>query len=126
MMAKKVILVDDLDETESHVKTRRFTFDGTSYEIDLSDENFDTLRDVLMPYTGVARKIGSAKKNKRAKAAAPHVEENGHHDASDFSRSDRVAMREWARDNGYTVGDRGVVSKEIVTAYRDAVGANND
>jgi len=31
-----------------------------------------------------------------------------------------ATVRSWARENGYTVADRGRVPSEVVTAYRDA------
>ncbi|WP_345713807.1 Lsr2 family DNA-binding protein, partial [Kineococcus glutinatus] len=33
---------------------------------------------------------------------------------------DSGAVRAWARENGYTVSDRGRISAEIVKAYEDA------
>ena len=40
--------------------------------------------------------------------------------ALDFPREQRVAIRNWARDNGYDVADRGPFSQELLAAYRDA------
>jgi hypothetical protein len=38
-------------------------------------------------------------------------------------RVDNAAIRAWARENGYTVSDRGRVPAIIVAAYREAQGA---
>ena len=40
--------------------------------------------------------------------------------AFDFPREQRVAIRTWARDNGYDVADRGAFSQELLAAYREA------
>jgi hypothetical protein len=49
--------------------------------------------------------------------AAPHPQDNS---ALDFPRPQRLAIRKWARDNGYDVGDRGRFSQEVLSAYREA------
>lgn len=40
--------------------------------------------------------------------------------ANGKGRVDTAAVRSWARENGYTVADRGRVPAEVLTAYRDA------
>jgi hypothetical protein len=59
-MAQKVhiVLVDDLDGSEA-TESVSFGLDGTSYEIDLSEENAAQLRDALAPYVGHGRKVGA-------------------------------------------------------------------
>lgn len=58
-MAEKIItlLEDDLDGSEAS-ETLMFGLDGTTYEIDLKDENAALLRDALARY--VAPVAGSA------------------------------------------------------------------
>ena len=48
-------LTDDIDGGEA-AETVSFALDGTSYEIDLNDENAAGLRDALAHYIGHARK----------------------------------------------------------------------
>ncbi len=107
-MAQKVqiTLVDDLDGGEAS-ETVEFGLDGTSYEIDLSRENAQKLRDSLASYIGEARRSSSRRRGGRTRSSA---------------RSSGVAgsapeIREWARSNGFTVSDRGRVSAEIRKAY---------
>jgi hypothetical protein len=50
-------------------------------------------------------------------AAAPRPQGNS---ALDFPRQQRLAIRKWARDNGYDVADRGAFSQEVLAAYREA------
>lgn len=108
-MAQKVniILVDDLDggSADENVK---FGLDGVNYEIDLSAANAADLRSSLERYIGAARKASGGRAAARAKAPAG-------------GRShDSAQIRQWARDNGYTVNSRGRIQAEIQEAYQKA------
>ena len=106
-MAQKVhiVLVDDLDGSEA-TESVSFGLDGTSYEIDLSEENAAQLREALAPYVGHARKVGGpGRRNGRRSAAA----------SSDGPSAREI--RDWARENGYEVPDRGRVSAEVRSAF---------
>lgn len=111
-MAQKVqiLLVDDLDDGEAS-ETVEFSLDGTSYEIDLSDKNAAALRDALAIYIASARKVGSGRRSggstkskSRSTSGGPAASE----------------IREWARNNGWDVPERGRVSAEVRKAYDDA------
>ena len=56
-MAKKVIVVDDLDGSEGDVVTHRFAIDGEYYEIDLCPQNLQDLRAALEPFVRAARRV---------------------------------------------------------------------
>ena len=109
-MAQKVniILVDDLDggSADENVK---FGLDGVNYEIDLSAANAAELRSSLERFIGAARKAsGGGGRVQRGKAPAG-------------GRShDSAQIRQWARDNGYTVNSRGRIQAEIQEAYQKA------
>ncbi|MET3961434.1 hypothetical protein ABIE44_001368 [Marmoricola sp. OAE513] len=98
-MAQKVniVLVDDIDGSDAE-ETVSFGIDGREYEIDLSKKNAARLRDALAPFVGHARRGGGRKRNR---AGGP-------------SPSD---IRAWARENGFSVPDRGRVSSEVRDAY---------
>jgi hypothetical protein len=110
-MAQKVqvILLDDLDGGEAS-ETVSFALDGASYEIDLSAKNAGKLRDTLAPYVSSARK--SAARRGRARAAA----------TSRTSRADTTAIRDWAREQGLKVSDRGRIPSDILAKYETAHG----
>ena len=105
-MAQKVniILVDDLDGSEA-TETVSFGLDGTSYEIDLNDKNAAALRDALAGYVGHARKVAGGTKARRRSSGSTR------------SSGDTQAVREWARQNGFEVSDRGRISAEVQEAY---------
>lgn len=104
----QVILVDDLSGGEA-TETVEFALDGVSYEIDLSDANAAKLRDDFAQWIGVARRSGGRRQTRRAGRAG-----------SSAARDDLAKMREWGRENGFKVSDRGRVSKELQEAYAAA------
>jgi hypothetical protein len=107
-MAQKVniILVDDLDggSADENVK---FGLDGANYEIDLSAANAAELRTSLERFIDAGRKTSGGR---AARAKAPAA---GRNNAS-------AQIRQWARDNGYTVNSRGRIQAEIQEAYQKA------
>jgi hypothetical protein len=103
-MAQKVITsyVDDLDGTAADGPVK-FGLDGRNYEIDLSDDNAQRLRDALAPYVGAARKGGKDAKATKAPARNP----------------DSQAIREWCQEQGLPVKNRGRIPEEYVIRYND-------
>ena len=99
----RIILVDDVDGTEA-VETVRFGLDGVQYEIDLSQHNAASLRKSVVAFVERARKV------KGRRAAGPMM--------GDDPRDIRI----WAQNNGFTVSQRGRVSKTVIEAYRTAQG----
>lgn len=107
-MAQRVniVLVDDIDGGDAD-ETVTFGLDGTTYEIDLSSANAEKLRETLAPFVGHARRVaggrrasGSSRRT-TASTAGPSAKE----------------IREWARENGWDLSDRGRVSAEVRQAY---------
>jgi len=113
-MAQRVeyILEDDLDGGKAD-ETVQFGLDGVEYEIDLSSQNYEKLRDALAPWVGVARRTGG--RRKRTTTSAPRPAETG----SGANTSD---IRAWAQENGLEVSSRGRISAEVREAYDKAHG----
>lgn len=111
-MAQKVLvsLVDDLDGSEAE-ETVEFGLDGVSYEIDLSAENAEELRDALAQYVEHARRAGGRKRPSTRTAAKSPAR------SAAVDREQNQAIRAWARKNGYEVSDRGRIPSEVVEAY---------
>lgn len=112
-MAQRVniVLVDDIDGSDA-TQTVAFGLDGASYEIDLNDANAGALREALAPYVGHARKVGrggggggGAKRGGRGAAA------------SSGTGASAKEIREWARDNGHSVPERGRIPADVREAY---------
>ncbi len=106
----QILLEDDIDHSEA-AETVTFALDGVSYEIDLSSGNASRLRDGFAEWTGHARKVrGGARKSASRSTAS----------SSSAGREDLNKIREWGRENGFKVSDRGRVSGELQTAYAQA------
>jgi hypothetical protein len=116
-MAQKVqvLLLDDLDGSEAD-QTVRFGLDGSSYEIDLSDQNADALREALANYVAHARKVSRGP----GVAATRTASAKGGRPPARADREQTQAIREWARNNGHPVSDRGRIPSQIIEAYNEA------
>jgi hypothetical protein len=108
-----VRFVDDLDGSEAS-GTFDFSLDGRQYQIDLSDENAAKLRDALAPFTGAARKAGGRGRGRTPRPTAV-AEKPGR-----SNRDQTGAIRQWARENGHEVSERGRIPKSVLEAYQSA------
>ncbi|OIH99752.1 MULTISPECIES: Lsr2 family protein [unclassified Curtobacterium] len=115
-MAQKVTtqLVDDLSDEvieQGKGRTVQFAFDGSFYEIDLTDDNAEKLREVFSDYVAAARKVSGARAGRGATSSA----------AKDRNSADELArIREWAAANGYEVAARGRIRQQVRDAYAAA------
>jgi hypothetical protein len=101
-------LVDDLDGSEA-AETVTFGLEGRQYEIDLSSDNAARLRDSLAAFVAAARRSGSAARGRgNGQKAGPT--------ASD--RELTSAIREWARQNGHQISERGRIPNSVLEAYK--------
>lgn len=124
-MSRKVIeqLIDDLDGSEAD-ETVTFYLDGTTYQIDLTEDNAAKLRATLFPYQAAARKLGRAEMRQHAAAPPRRVVSPNRgtwlgKEVDTRDRTERLKIRDWARGAGYVVGDKGRISEEIMTAYHE-------
>ena len=106
-MAKSVsvVVTDDLDGSPD-AETVTFSFDGQSYEIDLSAKNRVKLEKSLQPFMDAGRRTA----RRRAARAAPRA----------GSRTDNAAVRAWAAGQGLKVSERGRISAEVISQYEAA------
>jgi hypothetical protein len=116
-MAQKTIInmVDDLDGTKADFADFPFALDGVTYEIDLSTANRDKLFQKLEDFLAVARRTGGRRRSTTANGA------NGRKlggSTGDTGRNQLI--REWARENGHPLGDRGRIPNQVVAAYDEA------
>ncbi|MDM7855370.1 histone-like nucleoid-structuring protein Lsr2 [Cellulomonas alba] len=110
-MAQKVqvLLVDDLDGGTAD-ETVSFGLDGVSYEIDLTSAHAGELREALAQWIGHARKVGGRSAGGRGAGRA-----NGRRSSAGSGPAGDI--REWAKENGYHVSERGRISAEVKAAY---------
>ncbi|WP_308015362.1 Lsr2 family protein [Pseudonocardia sp. ICBG1293] len=112
-------LVDDITGGTAD-ETVDFGIDGRRFEIDLTSDNAASLREALAPYLGVARAAGSARAGRGATAPAPSAGRSGAEGTDAATREHNRAVRAWARENGWTLSDRGRIPAEVVEAHRRA------
>lgn len=112
-MAQKTIvqLIDDLDNSAAE-ETVSFSLDGASYEIDLSKKNADKFREALAAYVANARRANRFGGSTRSNTPARRSRGSARGD-----REQTQAIREWARKNGYKVGDKGRIPATVLEAY---------
>ena len=113
-MAQRVTvqLVDDLDGTAADdISTVSFALDGVSYEIDLTEANAEKLRSGLEEFVNSARRTGG--RVKRGTAPAKRA-------GSPASREQTKAIRDWARQNGFELSDRGRIPATVIEAFEAA------
>jgi transposase len=114
--AREVRLVDDLDGKAAD-ETVQFGIDGRRYEIDLSSGNARRLRDSLASFVAAARRAGGPQRRAR------HAEPTGRWPAAaavqpvSADPEQGRAIREWARQKGMKVSDRGRISKAVLDAF---------
>ena len=99
------VAVDDLDGHAGHdVRPVSFGLDGVWFEIRLGAANAAGLRAVLDRFVRAARRVPGP-----APAPVTSVDAN-------LAR----AVRQWAREHGYRISDRGRLSEIVLAAYERA------
>jgi hypothetical protein len=100
-----VTIVDDIDGSEG-AETVTFSFDGQSYEVDLSTKNRDKFQKTLQPFIDSGRRAG---RQGAARSARTRT-----------SRNNSSAIRSSAAEQGLTVSERGRIPATIVAKYEAA------
>lgn len=111
-MARREIIefIDDLDGTaDATVKTRRFGVNGTDYEIDLTDKNYEKLMKAVQLFVDAGRPVKPALRSVRGGKA------NGANGAQ--KRRDNEAMRQGLKDLGWPVNERGRIPAKLQMAF---------
>ncbi|WP_064485409.1 histone-like nucleoid-structuring protein Lsr2 [Pseudonocardia sp. HH130629-09] len=112
-------LVDDITGGDA-AETVGFGLDGRRFEIDLTADNAAALREALAPFLGVARAAGSPRTGRNAGVPAQSARRSGASGSDTATREHNRAVRAWARENGWTLSERGRIPSEVVEAHRRA------
>ena len=106
-MAQTVVVTvtDDIDGSEG-AEAVSFSFNGQSYEIDLSSKNRDKLTKSLQPFIDSGRRAGRQGTARSTRGRA--------------SRKDSSAIRAWAAEQGLAVSERGRIPAAVVAKYEAA------
>jgi hypothetical protein len=113
-MAKETITIvrDDLDGSEG-ASSYKFGWGDDQYEIDLTDKNAEELENFLNRYIEKAAKVTA--RLPRASAQGPSTMRKPGGNKEELQK-----IRQWAKDNGYDVSERGRVAQSIQDAYHAA------
>lgn len=103
----KTQITDDIDGSKD-AREVSFAFQGTNYNIDLGKKNLAAFEKASKPYIDAATKVsrGPAKTRRSTK--------------SRFSGGSDAAVREWAREAGIEVSQRGRIPKAVLEQYESA------
>jgi hypothetical protein len=107
-----VQVVDDLTGAEG-ARTHRLRWDDHDVEIDLTDKNAADLEEVLAPYLAAGRPVAADPAGRKPSGA-------GRASAGKASAGETRAIRNWARQHGHQVSDRGQIPRAVLDAYRAA------
>jgi hypothetical protein len=110
-MAQRIVLIDDIDATSEAAETLTFTYRGTQYEVDLSQEHINELEKALAPVIEVARKVQTAPQPRRRRGAERRT-----------PAASTQEIRQWAKAQGIEISDRGRIPAEIAERYEREVG----
>ena len=114
-MAQKVIreFVDDIDGSEAE-RTFTFAVDGSHYEIDLSSQNIKEFHEAIAGFVESARKVKASGLGRGVRKTRSSTSGSGR------SREQIQAVREWARQQGHRINDRGRIPASIQQAFDQA------
>jgi hypothetical protein len=103
MATRRITKLTDDTNGQPADETIRFSLDGHTYEIDLSETNAQALRDALGPWVDSARRTSTGRRTPQTRAPV-----------------DSAAVRAWAASNGIDISPRGRLPKNVVELYRAA------
>ena len=98
---------------EKDAKPIRFALGAMTYEIDLVNDGA-VLTDLLAPFIAVARRPLVGRKSKSA-----HVEFEAFKStaATPEAREHNRVVREWAKEQGIHVAERGAIAQDVYDSY---------
>ena len=113
-MAKKTIekFYSDIsgEEIDTSTPTLAFGFDGTSYEIDVTEQEKAEIEKAFAPYIRAGRKAtGAASTRRRTRRSG-----------GSSTDSPAKQVRAWAKDQGIDVPARGRVPSDVLDKYNAA------
>jgi hypothetical protein len=122
-VAQKTIVtfIDDLTGEEAEdITTVEFALEGVTYEIDLANDNAAKLRDNLSRYVAAARKTSTRRPgNRSSERSGSRGSGNSAAARSGYNRDTLRAIREWAKQNGHSVSDRGRLPLNVLNAWEE-------
>lgn len=119
---------DEIPDSDADGASRKVSWDGADYVLDVCAKHGTALSDVLEQLKGfvdLSHRAGARRGRRPASAAStvatrsprPRRAAAAAAGASSPKRSDLASIRSWAQANGHSVGDRGRIPAAIIAAY---------
>lgn len=96
-----------------------FSFGGKAYTLDLCKKHLDEVKATLEGFASVGHSAGKSNRGRRRQPTGGRSARSSRPASSPRGES-QSEIREWARAQGYAVGDRGRIPAEVRTAYESA------
>jgi hypothetical protein len=110
----------EADEVTDDVAEVSFAFDGSSYEIDLCPDHRTEMEEALATYVGSARRANRSGTSSPRRTTRAATGAGSGRASSGSDREEVQRIREWAREHGHKVSERGRLSSSVLEAYRAA------
>lgn len=113
----QVVVTCDLEDGDVGASdSLSFTYGGKTYTLDLCRKHLEEVKGQLERYAGAGHSAARGARGRRRAAASGRGSRASRPAASARGES-QAAIREWARSQGYAVGDRGRIPGEVRAAY---------
>lgn len=113
----QVVVTCDLEDGEvSASESISFTYGGKTYTLDLCKKHLDEVKSTLEGYANVGHSMARGPRGRRRATGTGRSAHSTRPAAAGRGES-QAEIREWARAQGYAVGDRGRIPGEVRAAY---------
>jgi hypothetical protein len=118
----------EIPDSDSEGATRKVSWEGAEHAVDLCTAHQAELGDTLNQlkvFVDAGDRIGASRGRRAAKSSGPtgaraRRASTAATSSTGARRTDLAAIRSWARENGFKVGDRARIAGSIVSAYDEA------
>jgi hypothetical protein len=124
---------DEIPESDAEGASHKISWEGAEHAVDLCATHRAQLTEALNQlkiFVDAGDRIGASRSRKSAKSTGPSGARGRRAGAPSPAsggatrRSDLAAVRSWARENGFKVGDRARIAGSILSAYDEAHNSN--
>ncbi len=120
----RIIVRCDLEDGDVNAaESLSFTYGGKTYTLDLCEKHLDEVKGALEGFANAAHSAGRGRRGRRRGTTTDRSVRTSRPASAPRGES-QAEIREWARAQGYAVGDRGRIPVEVRSAY-DAARSNS-
>jgi transcriptional regulator with XRE-family HTH domain len=118
----RVVVTCDLEDRDvTAAESLSFSYGGKTYTLDLCQKHLDEVKGALEGFAAAGHSAGRGARAGRHRGAAPAGRTTrASRPAATLRGESEAEIREWARAQGYAVGDRGRIPGEVRAAYESA------